>query len=1357
MKYDPDANAHREWIGYVQPTGLVVSAAALLAAQVQINQNIIPDHQRFLSCLITDQDEKPYAIRDLREFTETVLGWQPTDLEPFPIGQLNEEFCQLEVALPEYSEVLRPSFVVRNPHRQDSESLWLLLIQQLSPNTNFDEPLEHSESSWVASPHAKFERLLRETGNPIGLLFNGSQLRLIYAPRGETSGFITFNVDEMSQVPGRAIFAALHMLLSQDSLFAGPEAQRLPAVLEASRKYQSTVSNELADQVLEALYELLRGFQSADDQLGSKLLRDVLANDPDHVYAGLLTVLMRIVFLLFAEDRDLLPNDETYGKFYSITGLFKRLREDHGRHSEIMDDRFGAWSQLLTVFRMIYHGANHAQLHVPSRKGYLFDPDRFPFLEGRTVRNEINESPIPRISDGVIYRVLDKLIMLKGERLNYRTLDVEQIGSVYEAIMGFNLEVASGPSIAIKPKKRHGAPTTINLLTLLSKKPDDRTKWFSEITDQVLPKKSAQNIRQANDIPTLLACVEPKVARRVTPNVVPAGAMILQPSNERRQSGSHYTPRSLTSPIVRRALAPVLAALGPDPSPEMILQLKICDPAAGSGAFLVEACRQLGDALVDSWRTHKCTPKIPADEDELLHARRIVAQRCIYGVDRNPMAVDLAKLSLWLATLAEDHPFTFIDHNVRCGDSLVGLSTEQIVHFHWSNEHTTSIDRAVIEKQLLRATDQRSQILTNEDDSAYSTLEQKLSQANKNLEIIRVIGNSLIAAFFRADKMKDRKLERERIFGHISNWLHETHSPKSIKDGLLKVAESTESYQTRLHQPVTELLKWLDSGQCPIRPFHWATEFPEVFSRENGGFDVIVGNPPFAGKNSLIKSNRDGYLDWLKTIHEKSHGNSDLVAHFFRRAFTLVRNGGTFGLIATNTIRQGDTRTTGLQWIRKNEATIYAARRRLQWPGDAAVVVSVVHLYKGHLQGPFDIDGRPVSKITSFLFHDGTDDSPEPLKQNENFSFIGSYVLGMGFTFDDTDKKGIANPTEEMRRLIVKDPRNAERIFPYIGGEEILHSPTQAHHRFVINFAEMEEAEARSWPDLMAIVEQRVKPERDKLEDNADGRRRKAYWWQWGRYTPSLFVSMKNRQRVLALSRVAQHLALAFQPTDRVFAETVVIFPFDSFAAFAVLQSRVHEIWARFFSSSLEDRLRYAPSDCFDSFSFPQDFETNVTLQRIGQEYYEYRAQLMVALNEGLTDLYNRFHDPDERSGDILHLRTLHDHLDQAVLASYGWADIETHHDFKLEYVEEDDDEQSAAPSSNRKKPWRYSWTDPVHDEILIRLLELNKTRAISDKAEERPKNSKGRRKKKNDETKSGKPDDRPHDLQLLLPGVGHD
>jgi hypothetical protein len=509
-------------------------------------------------------------------------------------------------------------------------------------------------------------------------------------------------------------------------------------------------------------------------------------------------------------------------------------------------------------------------------------------------------------------------------------------------------------------------------------------------------------------------------------------------------------------------------------------------------------------------------------------------------------------------------------------------------------------------------------------------------------------------------------------------------------------------------------------------PFHWEIEFPEVFARDNPGFDCFVGNPPFAGKNTITDTSGALYLDWLKGIHAEAHGNSDLVAHFFRRAFTLVRRQGTFALIATNTIAQGDTRGTGLRWIGQNGGAIYHATRRTKWPGLAAVVVSIVAVQK-EPSGPVHavLDGLPVERVSAFLFHRGGDQDPAVLKANAEKSFIGSYVLGMGFTFDDENLGKGSSPVAEMHRLIAKDPRNAERIFPYLGGEELNSSPTHAHHRFVINFAQMTEQEARQWPDLMAVVEQRVKPERLQLRDNPIGRRRKGYWWQWGGYTPGLYTTIRGMDRVLAIARVSQHCAFTFLPPGTVPSEQVVVFASSQCSLLAALQSRLHEAWARFLGSTLGETLRYTPSGCLETFPFPPNDESNAALESVGNAYYDFRAALMVRNNEGLTKTYNRFHNSDERSLDIQKLRELHVQIDRVVLDAYGWSDVQPVYDFREQLDES----------------IRLTWGEDIRDEVLARLLELNRVRAEDEgkQVSAGPKKSAGRKPRKTTKVEDAK------------------
>ena len=366
----------------------------------------------------------------------------------------------------------------------------------------------------------------------------------------------------------------------------------------------------------------------------------------------------------------------------------------------------------------------------------------------------------------------------------------------------------------------------------------------------------------------------------------------------------------------------------------------------------------------------------------------------------------------------------------------------------------------------------------------------------------------------------------------------------------------------------------------------------------------------------------------------------------------------------------------------------------------------MVHIEKGKSSGRRTLDGAPVDRITAFLFHRGGHADPVRLAANAGKSFQGSIVLGMGFTFDDTDRKGVASPLAEMRRLIETDPRNREVIFPYIGGQEVNTSPTHAHHRYVINFGERSEAECRRrWPDLMAIVEERVKPERMKVNRQV----RRDRWWQFGDRQPALHAAITDLERILVISRIGDSFAFTILPNKMICNEKIVVFPFHRLAPFCVLQSRIHEIWARFFSSTLGDALQYTPSDCFDTFPFPEGWETDPALEAAGKAYYEYRAALMVDNDEGMTSTYNRFHDLYETDPRIAQLRDLHAAMDRAVLDAYGWTDIPTDCDLLLDY------EIDEASWGRKKKPYRWRWPDEVRDEVLARLLALNADRAAAE------------------------------------------
>ena len=1288
--------AHQEWLGFVQPVGLVVAPTVMVDAQVVPDRNISVRQREFRELLEKDGSGATARWRspDLARVFLDWLGWEDDDLVD---AASHQEI--LDISLPELQVVLAPTWAV--PGDQDTVPAWMMLVRVEDNGTDFDQPPDDG-SGWNASRHSRFERLLRETGVPTGLLCSDEQIRLIHAPQGESSGHITFEFTQMALPAGRPILAAFEMLLSAEALFGGVPEARLPNLLVKSREAQAEVSTRLSRQVLAALHELLRGFVAAEARSAGTVTK-LARRDPDRLYGGLIATLMRLVFVLYAEDRGLMPDHPVYQQHYSLGGLFARLRTDTAAWPDTMDQRFGAWAQLLALFRLIHGGGSHDSLTFVARKGSLFDPDRFPFLEGHGV--DAN-SAIPMIPDATIWNVLRSLMVLDGERLSYRTLDVEQIGSVYEAVMGFRIEMTMGRSIAVASPKRTGVAVIVDLDTTLKLEGGEREKSIQDQTDRKLDVKATTILRSASTIEEIVTAFERVVDRDVTPDIVPAGTPILQPTDERRRSGSHYTPRSLTEPIVSEALSPIFQRLGTDAHPDDILNLKVLDPATGSGAFLVEACRQLSTRLVEAWSIHGGPSELPADEDELLHARRVVAQRCLYGVDRNPMAIDLARLSLWLVTLARDHEFTFIDHALHHGDSLVGLTLNQIKGFHWDAEaphFQTGTETMEVKRHVTRVSEIRQLIQVLGDETPEHELRELLDEVDSELGNVRCVADMVLAAFFESKKPKEREKRR------------------------LLYASQFEMGQATI--PTTTATK------PPIAAFHWELEFPEVFDCKNPGFDAVVGNPPFAGKNTITAANPANYLDWLKYLHPESHGNSDLVAHFYRRAFNLLRDGGTLGLIATNTIGQGDTRSTGLRWICCNDGEIYRARSRLKWPGDAAVVVSVIHIVKGTDPSTRRLEGREVDRITAFLFHDGGHDDPERLEINADKSFQGSIVLGMGFTFDDTDRKGVTTPLAEMHRLIETNPHNEDVIFPYIGGEEVNTSPAHAYHRYVINFRDWPvcrtdlatawlnattdqrrdwrregvvpldypEPVAADWPELLEIVEKRVKPARAHLTKNAIGRKRAKLWWHYGSAASELYAAVDGLDQILAINCGATpHHAFTMLPSNMVFAHSLAIFAYDSYSAFCALQSRPHEIWARFFGSSMKDDLRYTPSDCFETYPFPESWETHSALETIGKAYYNFRATLMVENNEGMTKTYNRFHDPNERDPRVKKLRELHADMDRTVLDAYGWNDIPTDSEFLLDY---EIDEETWG---RRRKPWRYRWPDAVRDEVLARLLALN-------------------------------------------------
>lgn len=1326
MTYHARQDETAEWLNYLQPEGLVVGANVLRDTGSTPLRQTPRDTEAAAEALGLDPDaprqDDPYLVlADPWRFFETVLDWPASRVAGAPGGPALD--AALNCIAPEHETLLAPDMALMwqgTPEKDVPAQALVMLHSTLDPDAR-----SAFASEWEASPHQRLERLLRETGVGVGILVARGMLRLVYAPKGETAGWLSWPLAALGRVEGRPMLAGLKLCLGRNAFFTGAPETRLRPLLKASREAQNAVSEKLSGQVLGALHELMRGLhRSAPDAV------EALAEaEPHHLYEGLLTCLMRLVFLLYAEDRDLLPSSiepgmrQLWESGYSVKTLYARLLADDALNPDTMDQRRGAWGQLLAAFRLIHDG--HEDF-VARRGGKLFDPDAFPFLEGRGRGSTREAGTVLPVSDGTVLRILHGLMTIEGrslsnervrERLSYRALDVESIGSVYETVMGFTAKRSTEPMVALRDEKK--LPAFVGLDTLLQQKPADRQKWLKEQSVK-LSTGQAKAVKEAGTLAALLDALGSAVDERASPDREPiaAGVPYLQPTEERRRSGSHYTPRSLTEPIVRHALEPAFERIGAAASPETVLVLKVLDPACGSGAFLVEACRQLGTRLEQAWDMHAGEkPPIPPDEDEATHARRLVAQRCLYGVDRNLMAVDLARLSLWLATLARDHEFSFLDHALKSGDSLVGLTKTEIAAVHWdASKPGLPLFCKVIADAVARATEGREAIRNAGDDVLTAVQTSRYRRVEDEVQLARDVGDAVLAAFFAADRPKER--EKARV--QVESWI----------GGQLLVDRDRIAAEARRFR--------VEQGW---RPFHWEIEFPEVFERENPGFDAIVGNPPFAGKNTISSTSGPRYLSWLQTLHEGAHGNSDLVAHFFRRAFRLLRDGGIFGMIATNTIGQGDTRETGLATILRVGGTIVRATKRYQWPNEgAAVVVSIVHVERARPVQNATIsvsrgrelpilDLRSVERISAYLVQGGLDSDPTTLDSNDGIAFQGSILLGMGFTFDDVAaKKDETETTARRSSLLVSERAATERIKPFIGGEEINTSPTHSYYRYVIDFedfplgresagpswAELTNDEkiralrsgvvpsdyphpvAQDWPQLLAILEKRVKPQR-LLQKDAGGQ---TAWWRFLRPRPALYKAIANRKRVIVNSQISSHHCFAFVQTGSVFAHRLNVFARDKYADLAVLQSSVHDLWSRCFGYSLEDRFGYSPDSCFRTFPLPE--HNTEELEAAGQAYHDHRAALMVAANEGMTKTYNRFHKAHERGAAIERLRELHEAMDQAVLRAYGWDDLAgaLRPVFLTPETEDDHTYQT-----------RYFWPAEGRDPVLARLLALNAQR----------------------------------------------
>lgn len=1225
---------------------------------------------------------------------------------------MRSDWCaaNLQASLPEQGVTLAPNLAVIDEQRSNKP---LLLIQTYAQDIDLNATLK--QDGWAATPADRMVALCRSLGCRLGLVTNGERWMLVDAPVGAVTTFASWYARIWSQEP-ITLQAFVHLLGIRR--FFVDEAEQLPALFDRSLKFQDEVTDALGEQVRRAVEVLIQTLDKADQDRNRELLRDV--KEPE-LYEAALTVMMRLVFLLSAEERGLLlMGDERYEANYALSTLRMQLRKES---EEILERRWDAWSRLLAIFRAVFGGIEHENLRLPALGGSLFDPDRFPFLEGRAKGSSWRSDaakPLP-IDNRTVLLLLEAIQQFQGRTLSYRALDVEQIGYVYEGLLERTVKRTDEVTLELDATKSAKTPW-IKLAELDSARLDGAARLAELLQER--SGSSASRVRNDLVKPVddtladrlLTACQgDTKLRDRVKPYahllrtdpwgyplVYPAGAFIVTTGSDRRETGTHYTPKSLTEAIVAETLTPV-AYVGPAEgtprdqwalkSPAELLDLKICDPAMGSGAFLVQACRWLSDRLVESWSQVETLGQTVSVDGEVLDAgatkellprdseartviaRRLIAERCLYGVDLNPLAVELAKLSIWLVTLAKGRPFGFLDHNLRCGDSLLGIHRlDQLTELSMTPERKgersghlfgQDIKKAVLDAIELRQRLREMPIRDIHDVEAMARLD---ADARHLLDVPERIADAFIGQVF--------------AIGGNRTSLEVALSSLAIQAGQA-INGRLDSLIAINDQAATTLAVELPSGKAVRRPFHWPLEFPEVFQREGCGFDALVGNPPFVTGKRISTYLGETLQAYIKNTFEDSKGAADLCVYFMRRGFSLARVGGLVGMIATKSIAEGDSRTVGTAWLRTKSAKFVWAIHELPWPGQASVTVSLLVMIRGDWKGLCILNGKQAIGINSRLAdHDGEDVSePHALLSNRGKCTRGVVVLGSGFLISE----------EEREELLSNDPRNKEVIRPYLTGMDIVQGIGSKPTGWIISFGLMPYDKASTFIKPFQRIEELVKPYRDGLT----GQIHEADFWKFWDKREDFFASMQGKARILACSRTAKYLAMVFIDEGWVPSDGVGLFSFSDFSSFSVMQSSTHETWARQQSGKLEQRLTYNFSKTFSTFPWPKSH----SIDEIGERFYSVRSKYCEKHACCITDMYNAFHDETRTDTDLAEVRAHFINLDSEVLRAYGWDDIDLDHGFR--------DVTYLAKSDCR----RFTISEHARLEILRRVSELNHQR----------------------------------------------
>lgn len=1208
------------------------------------------------------------------------------------------------------------------------------LVLVVDPVDSLRDPLD---DGWATSPIDRMEELLRHGQVPIGVVTDGRWWGIVSAR--ELTMVASGIVDAQTWIEEPQTRNAFVELLHRRRLVGGKPEDRLTEIFRRSVAEAEEITEALGVQVRRAVELLVQALSESALDTAQRGEPDPLPEDRSEVYEAAVTVMMRVVFLLFAEERGLLPENQLFAMGYGVADrldvLDRRAREEG---SEALDATNLTWHRLLATSQALYHGASFEDLRLPSYGGSLFDPDRFGFLTARSERGTLAIA----VSDRVMLEVLRsvQVAQLRGQparRISFRDIDVEQIGYIYEGLLGYTTtevsEVTVGligapgeePEMALagleELAEAHGSDAAFAdaiLASIKENQPAAKPPTKAALTKAIRTSDEVEDaeraLRAVTTDPALRDRLKPFIGiirrdLRNRPLVVQPGGVLVVETPSRATAGAHYTPRSLAEEVVEHALAPLVHDPGPHEqqdgwelvSSEQILDLKVADIACGSGAFLVAAARCLAKRLIEAWRDEGVATGTP--HELYVRAIRKVVATCLYGADINAMAVEMCKLSLWLVSLDPKLPFSFVDDKVLHGNSLLGLTdAKQIEALHIEPVKATQqflfdvgagdqiVRHLDVEGVLKSAARLRRSLATevNDDDPQRSAATKRRQWRNYQELTAQLtdIADGVIATGLRHG-------------GKPGRALNEAYDNLRIAVGKAYPAEGDEPDRAMLDQILAAgLTPTVETDYERWKPLHWILTVPDVMER--GGFDAVIGNPPFLGGQKLTGAMGTSTRDWfVHGVAGGQRGSADLVAYFFLRAMSLLTSRGTLGLIATNTVAQGDTRQVGLDRIVADGFTITRAIQSRSWPAASAnLEYAAVWGTRGSVSGSVRriADDVEVQRISTLLEPAGrVDGDPIRLLENDGIAFQGCIVLGMGFVLDPG----------EAESWIAADQKNEEVLFPYLNGGDLNSRPEASATRWVIDFTDRPEFEAKRYKLPHERVLADVMPTR--LTNNRKVYR--DYWWQFAEKRPALRKAIADLDEVVVIAQTSKTMRPMRVPNESVFDQKLVVFATDSFSDYGVLSSSPHQLWAITYGSTMRTDAVYTPSDVFETFPRPEPTER---LTEIGQALDSERREIMLRRDLGLTKLYNLVNDPDiagSADADVARMRQIHVELDEAVMDAYGWSDVQLEHGFHT-----------------YRQMQRWTVSPIARVEILDRLLEENHRRAAAQGEAPRPEDTEG-------------------------------